>query len=69
MREGRRGSLTVRLDQLGDSVAVRPIGDVDMSTVPTFIDSLRVQPRPAGHGPTLFAGLSKRVDLKLVGRL
>ena len=28
-----------------------------------------VQPRLAGHGPTLFAGLSKRVDLKLVGRL
>jgi dihydrofolate reductase len=28
-----------------------------------------VQPRLAGHGPTLFAGLSKRVDLKLVRRL
>jgi dihydrofolate reductase len=28
-----------------------------------------VQPTLAGHGPTLFAGLSKRVDLKLVGRL
>jgi dihydrofolate reductase len=28
-----------------------------------------VQPRLTGHGPTLFAGLSKRVDLKLVGRL
>jgi dihydrofolate reductase len=27
-----------------------------------------VHPRLAGHGPTLFAGLSKRVDLKLVGR-
>jgi hypothetical protein len=27
-----------------------------------------VQPRLAGHGPTLFAGLSKVVDLKLVGR-
>ena len=27
------------------------------------------QPRLAGHGPTLFAGLSKHVDLKLVGRL
>ena len=26
-----------------------------------------VHPRLAGHGPTLFAGLSKRVDLKLVG--
>jgi dihydrofolate reductase len=28
-----------------------------------------VQPRIAGHGPTLFAGLSKHLDLKLVGRL
>lgn len=27
-----------------------------------------VQPRLAGHGPTLFAGLSKYVDLKLVNR-
>jgi dihydrofolate reductase len=30
---------------------------------------LIVHPRIAGHGPTLFAGLSKPVDLKLVGRL
>ena len=28
-----------------------------------------VQPRLVGHGPTLFAGLSKRVDLKLISRL
>ena len=28
-----------------------------------------VHPRIAGHGPTLFAGLSKRIDLKLVSRL
>ena len=28
-----------------------------------------VQPRLAGHGPTLFAGLSKRIDLRLVSRL
>jgi dihydrofolate reductase len=27
-----------------------------------------VQPRLAGHGPTLFAGLSKNIDLKLVSR-
>lgn len=27
-----------------------------------------VHPRLAGHGPTLFAGLTKYVDLKLVGR-
>jgi dihydrofolate reductase len=30
---------------------------------------LVVHPRLVGHGPTLFAGLSKPVDLKLVGRL
>jgi len=29
---------------------------------------LVVHPRLAGHGPTLFAGLSKPIDLKLVGR-
>ena len=28
-----------------------------------------VQPRLAGHGPTLFAGLSKHLDLTLVSRL
>lgn len=28
-----------------------------------------VHPRLAGHGPTLFAGLSKPLDLKLVDRL
>jgi len=28
-----------------------------------------VHPRLTGHGPTLFAGLSKHVDLKLVSRL
>jgi dihydrofolate reductase len=28
-----------------------------------------VHPRLAGHGPTLFEGLSKRIDLRLVSRL
>ena len=28
-----------------------------------------VHPRLEGHGPTLFAGLSKRIDLRLVSRL
>jgi dihydrofolate reductase len=28
-----------------------------------------VHPRLVGHGPTLFAGLSKRIDLKLVSRV
>jgi dihydrofolate reductase len=30
---------------------------------------LMVHPRLAGHGPTPFAGLSKYIDLELVGRL
>jgi dihydrofolate reductase len=30
---------------------------------------LVVQPRLVGHGPTLFAGLSKRIDLELVSRM
>ena len=30
---------------------------------------LVVQPRLVGHGPTLFAGLSKYVDLRLISRL
>jgi dihydrofolate reductase len=28
-----------------------------------------VHPRVVGHGPTLFAGLSRPIDLKLVSRL
>jgi dihydrofolate reductase len=28
-----------------------------------------IHPRIVGHGPTLFAGLSKLIDLKLVDRL
>ena len=32
-------------------------------------DEFVVQPRLAGHRPTLFAGLSNRIDLKLVSRL
>jgi dihydrofolate reductase len=28
-----------------------------------------VHPRLAGHGPTLFSGLSKPIDLRLVSRL
>jgi len=28
-----------------------------------------VQPRVVGHGPTLFAGLSKHIDLKLISRV
>ena len=46
-------------------------------TLPLALTELRlideyefvVRPRLAGHGPTLFAGLSRYVDLELVGRL
>jgi len=38
-----------------------------MGARPDWMDV--IQPRLAGHGPMLFAGLSKRLDLKLVGRL
>jgi hypothetical protein len=34
-----------------------------------LIDEYEFVVQPTGHGPTLFAGLSKRVDLKLVSRL
>ena len=36
---------------------------------PVPADAFVVHPRLVGHGPTLFAGLSKHVDLKLVSRL
>ena len=50
------------------------VGGVKLALVLTelgLIDEYEflVQPRLAGHGPTLFAGLSKHVDLKLVSRL
>ena len=41
------------------------LAEVDLIDEYEFI----VHPRLAGHGPTLFAGLSKHVDLKLVDRL
>jgi dihydrofolate reductase len=50
------------------------VGGVKLALVLTelgLIDEyeLLVHPRLAGHGPTLFAGLSKHVDLKPVSRL
>jgi dihydrofolate reductase len=43
------------------------VGGVKLGLIDEY--ELVVHPRLAGHGPTLFAGLSKRVDLKLVSRL
>jgi dihydrofolate reductase len=43
-----------------------PLALADMGLIEEY--ELVVHPRLAGHGPTLFAGLSSYVDLKLVGR-
>jgi dihydrofolate reductase len=44
-----------------------PLALADLGLIDEY--EFLVQPRLVGHGPTLFAGLSKRVDLKLVSRL
>jgi hypothetical protein len=43
--------------------------DVHRHAVENLARAFVVQPRLAGHGPTLFAGLSKLIDLKLLSRL
>ena len=44
-----------------------PMALAEMGLIDEY--ELVVHPRVAGHGPTLFAGLSKRIDLRLVSRL
>jgi dihydrofolate reductase len=44
-----------------------PLGLAELGLIDEY--EFVVHPRIAGHGPTLFAGLSKWVDLKLVSRL
>ncbi len=44
-----------------------PLGLAELGLIDEY--EFVVHPRLAGHGPTLFAGLSKRVDLRLVSRL
>ncbi len=44
-----------------------PMALAEMGLIDEY--ELVVHPRLAGHGPTLFAGLSKPLDLKLVSRL
>jgi dihydrofolate reductase len=44
-----------------------PLALADMGLIDEY--EFVVHPRLAGHGPTLFAGLSKPIDLKLIGRL
>jgi dihydrofolate reductase len=43
-----------------------PLALADLGLIDEY--EFMVQPIVAGHGPTLFAGLSERLDLKLVGR-
>ena len=43
-----------------------PLALAELGLIDEF--ELVVHPRIAGHGPTLFAGLPKHVDLKLVSR-
>jgi dihydrofolate reductase len=44
-----------------------PLASAELGLIDEY--EFTVQPRLAGHGPTLFAGLSKPVDLRLVSRL
>jgi dihydrofolate reductase len=70
-----RGDLAKAVQQLkSESRKGLFVGGVKLALALTelgLIDEyeLVVQPRLAGHGPTLFAGLSKQIDLKLVSRL
>ena len=46
-----------------------PLALAELGLIDEYEYEFVVQPRLVGHGPTLFAGLSKRIDLKLVSRL
>jgi dihydrofolate reductase len=70
-----RGDLETAVQQLkresGEGLFVGgvklPLALADLGLIDEY--EFVVQPRLVGHGPTLFAGLSKRIDLKLVSRL
>jgi dihydrofolate reductase len=70
-----RGDLAKAVQQLkresGKGLFVGGVKLAQALTELSLIDEYEfvVHPRLAGHGRTLFAGLSKHVDLKLVGRL
>jgi dihydrofolate reductase len=70
-----RGDLNTAVQQLkqepGRGLAVGGVMLPQALTELGLIDEYEfvVHPRIAGHGPALFAGLSKPVDLKLVSRL
>lgn len=69
-----RGDLAQVVQQLkqepGNGLFVGGVKLAQSLTELRLIDEYQfvVHPRLVGHGPTLFAGLSKHVDLKLVGR-
>jgi dihydrofolate reductase len=46
--------------------AIVPLALADLGLIDEY--EFVVQPILAGHGPTWFAGLSERLELKLVGR-
>jgi dihydrofolate reductase len=70
-----RGDLATAVQQLksepGNGLLVGgvtlPLALAELGLIDEY--ELVVHPRLVGHGPTLFAGLSKRIDLKLVSRL
>jgi dihydrofolate reductase len=70
-----RGDLTTAVQQLkrepGKGLSVGgvklPLALAELGLIDEY--EIAVHPRLAGHGPTLFAGLSKHVDLRLVSRL
>ena len=70
-----RGDLAAAVQQLkqgsGNGLYVGgvtlPLALTELGLIDEF--EFMVQPRLAGHGPTLFAGLSKPLDLRLVSRL
>src|SRR3954447_5666637 len=70
-----RGDLGTAVEQLkrqpGRRLAVAglqlPLALAELGLIDEY--EFVVHPRLVGHGPTLFAGLSKHIDLKLVSRL
>jgi dihydrofolate reductase len=70
-----RGDLATAVEQLkqepGNGLltggVTLPLALADLGLIDEY--EFVVHPRIAGHGPTLFAGLSKHIDLQLVSRL
>jgi dihydrofolate reductase len=48
-------------------LSVPPAGVAELGLIDEY--EFVIHPRVAGHGPTLFAGLAKALDLTLVSRL